>query len=73
MSNLDFEWLCKNRASLYAEYQGKHLAIIDGKVVGVGDSAIEAFKEARKKDPKTRPLLTYLDSPDPQHEDEIDT
>jgi Family of unknown function (DUF5678) len=58
----DFEWLAENRGSLATRYPEKHLAILDHDVIGVGETAMEAFDQARKKSPTRRPLLTYMDT-----------
>lgn len=56
-------WLFK-RSDLEAQHPRKHLAIVEGRIVGIGDTALEAYRKATKKHPNIRPLLTYLDSSD---------
>ena len=49
MSEQDFAWLVDHNAELVGEYPGKWVAVRDGKVVGVGETAVEAAEEAGKK------------------------
>src|SRR5713226_4101424 len=60
----DFDWLVANKAFLQKKYPNKHVAIIDLNVIGIGNTALEAFREARRVYPKRRPLLSYLGSSD---------
>ena len=60
----DFEWLSQNRSSLQLIYPNKHIAILDRKIVGIGDTVLEAYQKAKKVDPKRRPLLSFLGSTD---------
>lgn len=46
------------------KYGGRHIAIIDNKVIASGDSALEVFKKAKKKYPKRKPVLTYVPEKD---------
>jgi hypothetical protein len=42
------------------KYVGKHVAIIDGKIAGWGNTSIEVFKMAREKFLKAEPQNTLL-------------
>lgn len=46
------------------KYSGKHIAIIDNKVVASGESAKEVWLKAKRKYPKKRPVLTYVPEKD---------
>lgn len=43
----------------HAEYQGKYVAVEDGKLVGTGKNFPEALAEA-KKNGSEKPMITYL-------------
>ena len=43
----DFNWLVEHGVDLAREYAGKWIAVCDGKVVGVGETATEAADKAR--------------------------
>lgn len=43
----DFAWLVDNSRELCERYAGKWIAVQDGKVVAVGDTATEAAEHAR--------------------------
>ena len=43
----DFNWLVEHGADVVRDYAGKWIAVCDGKVVGVGDTATEAADKAR--------------------------
>jgi len=59
MTSKAFEWYVSNPEKL-RKYAGKHVAIVDDKVVGMGDSAKEAYETAKRKFPKESPLLAYI-------------
>jgi len=59
MTSKAFEWYVSNPEKL-KKYAGKHVAIIDDKIAGVGDTAKEAYDTAKKKHPKESPLLAYI-------------
>lgn len=54
-----FNWYTQHPEEL-KKYAGKHIAIIDDRVVGVATSAKEAYMMAREKYPDKTPLLTYI-------------
>ena len=60
----DYDWWCAHRLELAREHPQKHLAILDQKIVGIGDTALEAFSQSRKIEPNRRPLLTKTSSLD---------
>ena len=59
MTSKAFRWYVSNPEKL-REYAGKHVAIVDDKVVGVGVSAKEAYEKAKRRFPKESPLLVYM-------------
>ena len=59
-NNEDFLWLSNHTPELQEKYAGKWIAVVNQEVVGVGDTAIEAFNLARKRYPDVRPLLDVI-------------
>jgi len=59
MTSKAFEWYVSNPEKL-KKYAGKHVAIIDDKIAGAGNTAKEAYDTAKKKYPKESPLLAYI-------------
>lgn len=49
MSDPDFAWLAEHGDELASQYGGKWIAVKDQEVVGVGETAPEAAKQAREK------------------------
>ena len=47
MRNDDFAWLVEHGPELFREYAGKWIAVRDGEVIGVGETATEAAEQAR--------------------------
>jgi len=62
MEELKF-YITKSR-EINKKYGGKHIAIIGNKVIASGDSALEVFKQAKKKFPRRKPVLTYVPEKD---------
>ncbi len=48
MRDDDFAWLADNAPELFREYAGKWIAVRDGEVVGVGDTATQAAEQAHE-------------------------
>lgn len=46
-TDADFAWLVAQGPDLYQKYAGKWIAVRDAKIVGVGDTAVEAAEKAR--------------------------
>ena len=59
MTSKAFEWYVSNPEKLQ-KYAGKHVAIVDDKIAGVGNTAKKAYDTAKKKYPKESPLLAYI-------------
>lgn len=49
MNDKDFAWLIEHSEEVAEKHAGKWVAVRDGKIVGVGDTATEASEKARKK------------------------
>lgn len=62
MSSADFAWLIDNGPDIYNRYRGKWIAVRDGEVVGVGQTATEAAEQARPDDPDAEFILEAVDS-----------
>jgi len=56
----DFHWLLRNMIKLQKKYPGKWVAVVNKKIAGIGKTAIEAYKKARKLFPKEEPLLDVI-------------
>lgn len=51
MSSTDFAWLNEHGAEIVEKYGGQWIAVHDGQVIGVGDTATEAAERARQAAP----------------------
>jgi hypothetical protein len=49
-----------NAREINKRFAGKHVAIIDGKVVASGKSPIEVWKRAKKLHPQRKPVLAFV-------------
>lgn len=49
--NADFAWLTKHSQEIHEKYAGKWIAVLDGEVIGVGATAIEAARKAETEHP----------------------
>jgi len=56
----EFECLLSMRD--LGKYVGRWIAIVDEKIVSVGDAGKEVFKEARRKYPESTPLVLKVPS-----------
>ena len=61
MNASDFNWLVEHGPELFTQYRGKWIAVRDGKVVGVGDTASEAAEQAHQDDPEESFILEAVD------------
>jgi hypothetical protein len=59
MYEKELAWLAKNYSEM-EKYEGKWVAILNGKLVGVGDSPKEVIKKVKKKGIKDLPLLDLI-------------
>lgn len=61
--NPNLKWAVSNSTELNY-YRGKYVAIKDGRVIGSGNTSIEAKKEARKKKPDGKITLMLVSETD---------
>ncbi len=61
MQDSDFNWLVEHGPEIFREYAGKWIAVHDGKVIGVGDTAPEAAAQARQTSPNAEFILEAVD------------
>ena len=54
------DWFTEHSKELSYKYPGKHLAIVEDKVVAVGDNALVVFKEAKAKFPDKKISMVYI-------------
>lgn len=62
MHSSDFAWLVEKGPELFQQYRGKWIAVHDGQVIGVGDTAPEAAELARRNHPDTQFILEGVDA-----------
>lgn len=60
-TDADFAWLTDHSLELSREYAGKWIAVHNGEVVGVGDTATEAAEQASAKVGDANFILEALD------------
>ncbi len=48
MRDDDFAWLVEHGPELFRKYAGKWIAVHDGEVIGVGETATEAAQQGRE-------------------------
>ncbi len=61
MRDSDFAWLTDQGPTLFERYAGKWIAVRDSKVIGVGETAIEASLKATKLAPDGDFILEAVD------------
>jgi hypothetical protein len=61
MRDDDFAWLIEHGAELYDKYAGKWIAVRDGRVIGVGETADEAARQTREVADDADFILEALD------------
>ena len=64
MSN-EFAWLTEHSREIDEKYPGKWIAVLDGEVIGVGDTATEAAQQAEEKHAGADYVLEAVD-PEPE-------
>jgi Family of unknown function (DUF5678) len=57
----DFNWIAEHGLEIYEKYRGKWIAVCDGEVVGIGDTAVEASEQAEKARPGRRFILEAIE------------
>ena len=60
--NIDFDWLIEHAREIDEQYAGKWIAVSEGRLVGVGDTATEAAQEARQAASGKRFVLEAIDA-----------
>ena len=58
----DFAWLTEHSCEIYEKYSGKWIAVLDGQIVGVGDTATEAARQAEEAHPGADFVLEAVDA-----------
>lgn len=61
----DFAWLTDHSREIYEKYSGKWIAVLDGQVVGVANTATEAAGMADESHPGADFVLEAVD-PEPE-------
>ncbi|HUU97207.1 MAG TPA: DUF5678 domain-containing protein [Phycisphaerae bacterium] len=61
----DFAWLTEHSREIFEKYAGKWIAVLDGEVVGVGETATEAADQAEASHPGADYILEAVD-PEPE-------
>lgn len=61
MSSADFAWLSEHADENVRQYAGKWIAVHDGRIIGVGDTATEAAEQAREIAPDEDFILEAID------------
>ncbi|KAF5414941.1 MAG: DUF5678 domain-containing protein [Euryarchaeota archaeon] len=59
MRDKDHEWIIEHEQELETKYSGKYVAVVDGTIVAVERTSLEADKKGREKTKKL-PLVTYV-------------
>ena len=54
------DWFIEHSKELSEKYPGKHIAIVNNKVVSVGNNAEVVFKEAKVKFPDKKVSMAYV-------------
>jgi len=54
------EFLLKHSNELSKKYAGKYIAVVGDRVVAASRSAVQAYKEAKKKFPKEEIAIFYM-------------
>ena len=53
-----------NAEEINRKYSGKHIAIVDDKVVASGDDPKKVWEAAKKKYPRKKPVLAFVPKED---------
>lgn len=57
----DFAWLTENSREIYQKYAGQWIAVLDGEVIGVGQTAVEAAEQAERRHPQGDYILEKVE------------
>lgn len=58
----DFAWLAEHSLEIYRKYAGKCIAVLNGEVVGVGDTVLDAAEQAEKDHPGADCILEKVEA-----------
>ena len=61
----DFAWLTEHSRKMCEEYSGKWVAVLNGEIIGIGDTATEAARQAELQHPGADYILESVD-PEPE-------
>ncbi len=61
----DFAWLTEHSRQICEEYSGKWVAVLNGEIIGVGDTATEAAQRAEQEHEGADYILESVD-PEPE-------
>jgi len=59
--NADFAWLTEHSRENYERYAGKWIAVLNGEVIGVGETATEAAAHAEAAHPDSDYILEAIE------------
>lgn len=62
MTSADFAWLVEHGTEIFEKYAGKWIAVHDGEVIGIGDTATEAAERANRNTPHGDYLLDAVEA-----------
>ena len=62
MRDVDFTWLTDHSIEIFEKYAGKWIAVRDEQIVGVGETATEAARQADEKVPDGDYILEAIDA-----------
>lgn len=54
------EFLLEHSQELSKKYAGKYIAVVDNKMIAVGNSNLEVFKKAKEIYPKKMVSISYI-------------
>ena len=57
---IEKDFVAEHSQELFEKYSGKYIAVVDNKLVAVGDSNLEVFKKAEKKCRKKMIRISYI-------------
>jgi hypothetical protein len=57
----DFAWLTEHSVDIHKQYAGRWIAVLNGEVVGVGDTAVEAANQAEREHPSGDYILEKVE------------
>jgi hypothetical protein len=55
-----FKWLVEHTPQFQEKYSGKWIAVVRQEIAGIGNTALDAYQQAKEKYPKSTPLLDFV-------------